>query len=189
MPKADKYKDLSDAQLIADIHTYVASDIVGELYRRYGHLVFGIGLKILGNKQDSEDMTMNLFMSLMDKIRNHQIQHFKSWLYRVTLNECYMRLRKNNRISESELVEVQFNWQDDQEHENMNMDCFDSNMEKGMEQLKPEHRTALQLFYREEKTYADISLAVGWDFKTVKSYIQNGKRNLKIILQKMCDGK
>lgn len=184
-----KYKQLSDSELISVIRNNFESHLLAELYNRYSHLVYGVGLKILGNKQDSEDMTMNLFISLVEKIKRQEIQHFKSWLYRVTLNECYMRLRKTKNIQESEIDEVHLQVMENEHNDIANLDCFDFNIETGMNQLKPEHRTVIQLFYKEEKSYFQISESVGWDVKTVKSYIQNAKRNLKIILEKLCDEK
>ena len=184
-----KYKQYSDSELIFVIRTDFHSNLLGELYSRYSHLVFGVGLKILGNKQDSEDMTMQLFMQLVDKIQKQEIQNFKSWLYRVTLNECYMRLRKTKNIHESAIDEAHLYVMEHENYDTSNLDCYDINMENGLNQLKIEHRTAIQLFYIEEKSYVDISAIQGWDLKMVKSYIQNAKRNLKIILQKLCDGK
>lgn len=189
MQGQQKYKQLSDSELISVIQNNFESNLLGELYYRYSHLVYGVGLKILGNKQDSEDLTMNLFLTLVEKIQKQEIQHFKSWLYRVTLNECYMRLRKTKNIQESEIDEAHLHVMEHEESNSANLDCFDFNMENGMNQLKSEHRIAIQLFYKEEKSYVEISESVGWDMKTVKSYIQNAKRNLKIILQKLCDGK
>lgn len=189
MYREQKYKLLSDSELISVIRTQSEPNLLGELYSRFGHLVFGVGLKVLGNRQDSEDMTMNLFLNLEDKIQKQEIQHFKSWLYRVALNECYMRLRKTKNSHEIEMDEARLYVLENENDTTSNLDCFDFNMEHGLNQLKAEHRTAIQLFYKEEKSYTEISKEVGWDLKTVKSYIQNAKRNLKIILQKLCDGK
>ena len=189
MHREQKYKQYSDHELLSKLKDGFESPILGELYHRYGHLVFGVGLKILDNKQDSEDMTMNLFMSLQDKIQKNEIQNFKSWLYRVALNECYMRLRKNKTIRETHIDEAHLQYIEEEADTARNLDCFDAHMQIGLSQLKMEHQKAIQLFYNEEMSYVEISQTSGWDIKTVKSYIQNAKRNLKIILQKLCDGK
>lgn len=189
MQREQKYKQYSDVELLQEIKQGVEKPILGEIYNRYGHLVFGVGLKVLGNRQDSEDMTMNLFLNLLDKIQKQEIQNFKSWLYRVALNECYMRLRKTKKSHEIEIDEAHLVVLENENDTTSNLDCFDFNMEHGLNQLKADHRTAIQLFYKEEKSYTEISKEVGWDLKTVKSYIQNAKRNLKIILEKLCDGK
>lgn len=187
--KRQKYKLYTDEELISQIMMNYDPNLVGELYKRYGHLVFGVGLKILKNKEDSEDLTATLFMAMREKIQKQEIKHFKSWLYRVTLNECYMRLRKNQQHFETELSEEHlYNLQNDNS-ENSDIDCFQFNMERGIEQLKNDHRIAIQLFYQAEKSYFEISQEMGWELKSVKSKIQNAKRNLKIILQNLCDGK
>jgi RNA polymerase sigma-70 factor (ECF subfamily) len=189
LQKSQKYKLYTDEELISQIMLNNDPNSVGELYKRYGHLVFGVGLKILKNKEDSEDLTSTLFMTLQKKIQKQEIKYFKSWLYKVTLNECYMLLRKKQPYFESELSEGHLFILQNDTQEPSDIDCFQSNIDRGIEQLKPDHRIAIQLFYQSEKSYFEISQEMGWELKSVKSKIQNAKRNLKIILQNLCDGK
>jgi len=184
-----KYKQFGELELISGLRNYSDRNCLGELYNRFGHLVFGVSLKVLGNTEESEDLTMNLFMSIEEKIKKHEIKHFKSWLYRVTLNECYMILRKRKTHQETTLNEHQDLIEIIEDNNSMNLDCFEINLHNGMNQLKTEHKRALELFYQEEMSYTSISKTLGWDLNTVKSYIQNGKRNLRIILQKLCNEK
>ena len=53
-----------------------------------------------------------------------------------------------------------------------------------MELLNPEQKQTVELFYLQEKSYKEIVDQTGFSMNDVKSYIQNGKRNLKIMLSK-----
>jgi RNA polymerase sigma-70 factor (ECF subfamily) len=125
-------------------------------------------------------------MTLEENIKKFDITNFKSWLYRVTVNECFMLLRKQNKIHFHEIEENILI--DEVDEDPAIHDCFEYNLEKGLNQLKVEHQRALLLFYLENKSYIEISKEMSWDLKAVKSHIQNGKRNLKILLQKLCNG-
>jgi RNA polymerase sigma-70 factor (ECF subfamily) len=57
-------------------------------------------------------------------------------------------------------------------------------LEKGLENLDEEQRICLKMFYLEKKSYQEITEFTGYDLNKVKSYIQNGKRNLKIFMEK-----
>ena len=57
-------------------------------------------------------------------------------------------------------------------------------MATSLEELNPEQKQCLILFYLEKKSYQEISENTGFSLMQVKSYIQNGKRNLKILLDK-----
>ena len=57
-------------------------------------------------------------------------------------------------------------------------------LETAIEELKDEHKKCLTHFYLEKKSYEEVALMTGFDLNQVKSFIQNGKRNLKLILEK-----
>jgi len=57
-------------------------------------------------------------------------------------------------------------------------------LELGMESLTPEQQICIKLFYLEKRSYVEISSQTGFELKKVKSNIQNGKRNLKLFMEK-----
>jgi RNA polymerase sigma-70 factor (ECF subfamily) len=57
-------------------------------------------------------------------------------------------------------------------------------LEKCIETLGDEQKQCVKLFYLQEKCYKEITESTGFDMNKVKSYIQNGKRNLKICMEK-----
>jgi len=178
--KRKKYKQLEDIELIHEFKNSGASEIVGELYRRYGHLVMGTAMKYLKNQFDAEDLVMNLFEKLPEKLRSHSIQHFKSWLYMVTKNECLMQLRKKGRVTAEITKELEAT--DELELKIKKENQFNA-LEDAIGELKEEQQSCIKLFYLESRSYQEIANQLKLDIKKVKSAIQNGKRNLKLNLE------
>lgn len=177
-----KYDNLSDLELIGIYRNTGKKAVIGEIYKRYSHLVYGTALKYLKNTYDSEDLLMNLFELLPGKIKSHEIKNFKSWLYMVTKNESLMLLRKTKR----EVGLTHENIAADSEDE-LNIK-IDSELklrlvEQSIEELKDLQKTCIKLFYIEGKSYNQLAEILQIDVKSVKSALQNGKRNLKLILE------
>lgn len=180
-----RLKQLDDAELISRYQSTGDLEVLGLLYNRYMHLVFGVCLNYFKDEEQSKDAVMQIFEELVVKVKVHQIQNFKSWLHVLTRNHCLMALRKaskNNVISlEEGLVE---------NSDFVHLDIDDTKetqlsiMEKCMETLPHEQRTSVDLFYLQEKNYKEVAELTGYDLLKVKSYIQNGKRNLKICIEK-----
>ncbi|MCG8574579.1 MAG: sigma-70 family RNA polymerase sigma factor [Flavobacteriales bacterium] len=178
-------KTATDVELV----NYVKQDrkeAEGELFQRYSILVFGLCLKYFKNKQLAEDMTMNIFEKLHGKIKKSEISNFKSWLYSVARNECLMELRKN-KVKEADIDHALITKHDEGLEElklsQLNETKFQL-LEKAVGELKDEQKQCIELFYLKRKSYDEVSNMTGFDLKKVKSYIQNGKRNLKIILER-----
>ena len=84
---------LSDRELISRFQKTEDNRFVGVLYKRYAHLVFGVGLKYLKNEEQAKDMSMQVFEKLIDKLKTQSIDNFKSWLHVMTKNECLRAIR------------------------------------------------------------------------------------------------
>lgn len=160
-------------------------EVLGLLYNRYMHLVFGVCLNYFKEEEPSKDAVMQIFEELVIKLRVHEVQNFKSWLHVLTRNHCLMAMRKSAKNSTVPI--------DDSFVENNNfvhLDIDDAKesrlvvMEKCMETLPEEQRLSVDLFYLQEKCYKEVSELTGYDMLKVKSYIQNGKRNLKNCIEK-----
>lgn len=175
------------------LRLYKASgDIIylGELYQRYVHLIFGVCMKYLRNEEESKDMSMLVFEKLAVAAKTTEIKNFKSWLHVLTKNECLMLLRSRKykidkaarEINEAESVDSALSLHHTQE------DSLESNLqelEAAIEELPPEQKTCIRLFYLEQKCYKEIALLTGLELKKVKSHLQNGKRNLKASMHKL----
>lgn len=179
-----KYDQLTDEALLDHYKSTSDKAVIGVLYKRYGHLVMGVSLKYLKDVALAEDMTMNLFERLFTSLHQHQINHFKSWLFMVTRNDCLMYLRKLKRNIPLDL-ENYLSADDDSESEKINAQELNYVLiEKNIHLLKDEQQQCIELFYIKNLSYNAVSEELGISVKQVKSSIQNGKRNLKLLLEK-----
>ena len=188
-------KTHSDSELVERFKNFDDAACLEELYHRYSHLVFCVCQKYLKNEEESRDATMEVFVKLMTKLRKHAIANFKSWLYAVVRNHCVTTVRnKNIRLAkmenfeesqktsmENSSFERHYN-NDDGLDNNNELEAEDSDLQRALTQLKDSQKTCIRLFYLEEKSYREIENLTGFEVKKVKSYIQNGKRNLHNIL-------
>ncbi len=158
---------------------------LGELYQRYMPLVYGVCYNYLKSEEESKDAVMQIFEELVLKLRLHRVQNFKSWLHVLARNHCLMLLRKSSRIPTESLPDQ---FMENEEFVHLNIEETKerelSLMEECMKQLSEEQRSTVAMFYLEEKCYKDIATMTGYDLQKVKSYIQNGKRNLKNCIEK-----
>ncbi len=158
--------------------------VLGQLYEKYMPLVYGVCLKYLHDEEQSKDAVMQIFEELIVKVTRHEVKQFKSWLYVLSRNFCLMQLRANKghtTLNIDDVMEFPFVMH----HEDDGTECEAdlTQLERCMQKLSPEQRQSVDLFYIKEKCYKEVAELTGHTLNEVKSYIQNGKRNLKICLE------
>jgi len=168
-------------------------EILGKVYEKYMPLVYGIGLKYFKNRVMAQDLVMQIFEKLTVELVKQDVSNFKSWLYVVAKNQCFMELRKKNS------EDLKFNnWQAEQENimeSGFELHPLDDEtrlseaLNNCIKKLKDEQKSCIDLFYFKKKCYQEIAITLKIEEKKVKSYIQNGKRNLKICLENANVGK
>ncbi len=184
------YSQIADNKLVRLYKETTDKEIVGELFKRYTQFVFLVSLKYLKNEDKANDAVMQVFEKLFDDLLNHEVANFKSWLYMVTRNQCLMNLRKQQsdfkKSKDYQKDNENFVENEDNFHltDNEDKESQENAVLKALEQLNEEQKKCINLFYFEGKSYAEIAEISGYSEKKVKSYIQNGKRNLKNILLK-----
>ena len=184
MATISEIKQLTDPELISKYRESENNIYVGELYQRYTHLVFGVCYKYLENYDDSHDATVEIFEQLLSKLKEHDITNFKSWLYSVAKNHCLMKLRKqkNHVVLKDDMSEVVESGQEMHPVSVNEQEQQLRQLEEAITRLNEDQRICVEMFYLKQMSYHDIVKQTGFDFKQVKSHIQNGKRNLKIAL-------
>lgn len=160
--------------------------ILGTLYAPYMSLLYGVCFKYFQDPAESQDAVMQIFEELVNKLQVHEVDNFKGWLYVFTRNYCLMELRKSKRKTH---VNIEDNmWESEQQlEENDEMKWTEQDfdqMHECLTSLSTEQATCVRMFYMEQQCYKDIAEATGYDLNRVKSYIQNGKRNLKICMER-----
>ena len=178
-------KNSSDEALVDMYRTSKSTDAFGLLYERYSHLVYGVCMKYLKDVDNAKDASMQIFEKLITDLPRHEVQIFKAWLYRVAQNHCLMILRSNNHLIKSVDVFSENSMEFvDELHLKVEKEIQLTKMEDSLKDLNEDQRRCVEMFYLEKKTYIEIMQETGFNFMQVKSFIQNGKRNLK---QKMSE--
>ncbi len=178
-------EESTDKELVQQYKQSGDMAVLATLYQRYMDLLYGLCLKYFKDPEAAKDAVMQIFEELVVKLRKHEVDNFKSWLYTLGRNHCLMQLRtpKNLKTTEFKADIVQ---SEEETHLNgvMSREANLQLMEKCLETLPEEQKKTIQLFYLEGKCYNDISAATGIEWNKVRSFIQNGRRNLKICMEK-----
>ena len=176
---------LSDKELVALYKESGDMAVLGELYQRYMELVYGVCLKYYKDPERSKDSVMQIFEELVSKLKKHEVENFKGWLHQVAKNHCLMQLRtpKNMKTVEFKVDVVQ---SEENVHLNAVLEKEENfkRMEDCLETLSDEQKNTVKLFYLEGKCYNEIVEMTGLEWNSVRSLIQNGRRNLKNCMEK-----
>lgn len=182
------YKNISelpDEELLKQYEKSGKTEFFGELYNRYIPLLYGLCLKYLKNEDNAQDAVMQLFEELLPKISDYEIKSFRPWLYRVAKNHCLQILRK--KVHEVQLdYTINIMESDAFLHLLSENDSTEEQLEAlhhCLQKLSEPQRISIVDFFIEEMSYFDIAEQTGYSLSNVKSYIQNGKRNLKICIK------
>ena len=174
----------TDLELVALYKSSNDKLYVGELYKRYTHLVLGMCIQYYKDKELAKDAVIQIFEKLFEELQKREVENFKAWLSFVVRNYCISELRKlktqQERISDYQYL----NTQDKEETE---IDSKEKllqieKLEHALNELNPFQKKCIELFYYKNMSYTEIVAITGYSANEVKSYIQNGKRNLKTLL-------
>lgn len=178
-------ENLTDKELVSLFKKNSDSKYLSELYQRYMELVFGVCLKYFKDAEKAKDGVMDIYESLSVKLKQHDVDNFKAWLSVVARNHCLMQLRSPRNLKTSELNTdfMQSVQQSHLKNEVLEKEESFKILENCMDTLPKDQQQSIQLFYLEKKCYNEISEITGFEWSKVRSYIQNGKRNLKLCLE------
>jgi RNA polymerase sigma factor (sigma-70 family) len=174
----------TDEDLISRFRETGNNELVGVLYQRYMELVYGVCLKYLKHPENAQDSVIVIFEELVVKLKKHEVENFKGWLYTLAKNHCLMRLRSEKKQQVVEF-DVELMQSEENVHLNGELDKEENfrKLEYCLGQLGDDQRTVISLFYLENKCYNEIVEQTGMDWNKVRSFIQNGRRNLKNCME------
>ncbi len=173
----------TDPELVSRYRDTGDMETLGSLYGRYMDLVYGVCLKYLREPEDAKDSVIAVFEELVTKLRKYEVDNFKGWLYQLAKNHCLMKIRskKGKPVNvEADIMHLADNWHPDDADQK---ETALTGMEYCLEQLPTEQKQAVTLFYLEGKCYKEIAEATATDLNKIRSFIQNGRRNLKICME------
>ncbi len=180
-----KLNHIEDKELLNRFYSDYNNEWLGILLPRYTLLLFGVCMKYLKNEEDAKDSVQQIFLKTINELHKYKVEYFKSWIYMIAKNYCLMKLRDKGKYT-IEISDNIFKKEDEIEEKNLliEKDNTLSEMQSALQQLNKEQQQCITLFYLEKRSYTDIAAITGFSMMQVKSYIQNGKRNLKLLLEK-----
>ncbi|MCR8559325.1 sigma-70 family RNA polymerase sigma factor [Mucilaginibacter sp. BJC16-A38] len=181
--KPVKQTDADDSKLLNNYRQSGDLLVLGKLFEKQMPLVYGVCLKYLKDEDQAKDAVMSIFEELVVKAKQHDIKQFRSWLYVLSRNYCLMQLRsgkKTETVNLDDFMEFTPILHPDDNNREAAMQA----LERCMDKLPANQKQSISLFYLNEKCYKEINELTGFSLNEVKSYIQNGKRNLRICLEK-----
>jgi RNA polymerase sigma-70 factor (ECF subfamily) len=182
--QTNRYIHIDDNQLLENFYADRNNEWLGILLQRYTLLLFGVCMKYMKQEDEAKDCVQQVFLKAITELSKYKVDYFKSWIYMVAKNHCLMKLRDRNKqwteISDQHLStpdEPNAQQQAIEKEQHLNK------VEMALQQLNKEQQHCITLFYLEKRSYQEITETTGYTLLQVKSYIQNGKRNLRIYLE------
>ncbi len=184
---------LTDSELIRLYVSKGENKWIEVLFNRHIRFVMAVCMKYLQDEELAKDTAMQVFEKAIEDLPRFEIQNFKSWIYKVSRNACMMHFRTDkstitfsldHKNTASALMEKEAVLHPDEE-KGINGELKLQQLEEAMKQLDQAQKTCIEMFYLNGKSYKEVEDATGFTNRQVKSYIQNGKRNLKKHLLNM----
>jgi RNA polymerase sigma factor (sigma-70 family) len=179
-----KLNHIEDKELLERFYSDHNNQWLGILLPRYTLLLFGVCMKYLKNEEDAKDCVQQIFLKAINELHKYRVDYFKSWIYMIAKNHCLMKLRDKGKHA----VEITERLVPAADNEDKNVHVEKertlNELQLALQQLNPEQQLCLTLFYLQKRSYTEIAADTGLTMMQVKSYIQNGKRNLRLLLEK-----
>ena len=178
--------NLSDQQLLENFYKTHDNQWIGSLLQRYTLLLLGVCMKYLKDEEEAKDAVQQIFLKVITELPKYKVDYFKSWLYMVARNHCLMKIRDDHGRNHLKLEEETYKMPEESTGSQfyMQKDLHLELMEATLQELNAEQKRCVTLFYLEKQSYQQIAVTTGFTIMQVKSHIQNGKRNLKILMDK-----
>lgn len=178
------YNDTPDNELLENFYADHDNKWLGILLPRYTLLLLGVCMKYLKNEQDAQDCVQHIFLKVINELQKYKVEYFKSWIYMIAKNHCLMKLRDKGKYT-AEFNDAISRMPDETEEKDelIERDILINKMMDAITKLHPEQQQCVSLFYLEKKSYAEIAQITGFTMLQVKSFIQNGKRNLRLMIK------
>jgi len=179
------YQNISDSELLALFYESRDNRLLGLLLQRYTLLLLGVCMKYLKNEEEAKDGVQQVFLKAITELQKYKVDYVKSWLYMIARNHCLMKLRDRQGKIPRELNEsMPLSAEETNVKELQHKDDMLTLIEASLNDLNDDQKSCVTLFYLQKKSYQEIADTTGYSMMQVKSHIQNGKRNLKMLVEK-----
>ena len=180
-----QHNSLTDQEILRNFYADHNNEWLGPLLERYTLLLYGVSMKYLKNPEEARDAVQQIFLKVITELHKYEVSYFSSWLYMIAKNHCLMQLRNQRRAIPVEKMTDPAMASDDPDP--LQDERILKDLEEALQHLSGEQKTCIRMFYLQKKSYQSIAAETGFSLLQVKSYIQNGKRNLRLLLEKKID--
>ena len=184
----NKKVNKTDEELISAFKQSGNKNLLADLFKNHVNTIYGTCLFYLQDKEEAKDEVMNIFEKLLSELKTNEIKNFKGWLSFVVRNHCISVIRKKNTVLKNTKGYYDYEYKDAVYEEELKIESV--NDEKMLEhlqdclpKLKEAQRKCIELFYLKNMSYQQICELTTYEINEVKSYIQNGKRKLKLLIE------
>ena len=179
-----KYNHIDDQEILQRYYADHNNEWLGILLQRYTMLLLGVSMKYLKNEEEAKDCVQQVFLKAINELQKYKVEYFKSWIYMVAKNHCLMKLR-DGRYHTAEIRDQLLLTPDEsiEKDEHIDKEKKLDNLAGALKLLNTEQQQCITLFYLQKKSYQQIAAETNFSILQVKSHIQNGKRNLKKMME------
>jgi len=177
------HTSLTDKELLQLFYADHHNQWMGLLLERYTLLLYGVCMKYLKNQEEAKDAVQQIFLKAITELHKYEVTYFSSWLYMIARNHCLMMLR-NKKFPVTPVNNLEERMEMPDEPDFLKKENRLQQLEMAMKHLNREQQQCISLFYLQKKSYLEIAAETGFSLLQVKSYIQNGKRNLRLLMEK-----
>jgi len=166
------------------------TDCFAHLLNRYSKQVFSLIVKIVDNREDAEELAQDVFVKAYKSLSSFRgDSSFSTWIYRIAYNIAVSATRKKtgNFISVDEGMIADM--PDDELDEMLLTEAVNekriSYLKRALEQLPPDERAMIMLFYKDDRSMDDIAFITGLTETNVKTKIFRIRKKLFVLIKAM----
>jgi RNA polymerase sigma-70 factor (ECF subfamily) len=177
---------MTDRELLDRYYERADNSWLGLLLERYTLMLLGVCMKYMRQEEEAKDCVQQVFVKVITELPKYKVEYFSSWIYTIARNYCLMRLRDRHGHTSAALTDgMLFSWDEDPgKHIHLEKEQRLEAMTGALEELGKEQKLCVISFYLEKRSYQEIADGTGFTLMQVKSHIQNGKRNLKLLMER-----
>ncbi|MFN5223651.1 MAG: RNA polymerase sigma factor [Bacteroidota bacterium] len=187
-------KAVKDYSLVRDAVDHGDQKAYAELMSRYKDSIYFMLLKMVNNRDDADDLTIEAFGKAFRNLKQYTPDYaFSTWLFKIATNNCIDFIRKKRKMTLSldrgfdtedggeMTLEVKSNTPDPEEHMMKKQNVI--LMRDVVERLKPRYRRLVELRYFQERSYEEISDELKLPLGTVKAQLFRAREFLYQIMK------
>lgn len=183
----DRMARIDDARIIQRVLEGEAEAFAG-LLEHYEAKIYGLVVRLVGVEAEAEEVTQDAFVQAYTHLADFRAEaDFSSWLYRIAYNTALMHLRRR-RVATVPMDERLIDNVTDEMAAGALSETTEMRIamiEEALKRLSPEDRTAVTLFYFEERSTRDIAFVLGTTVSNVTTRLHRARKRLYLLIKQL----